>query len=295
MSEEAIAFVDEDEVVGAVRPKLTLALSGGGTRGYAHIGVLQALEEAGVPIDGIAGCSAGGMMGGLYAAGYDAGVLSAEVRDLISVRGILKSIVPTRSSGVPLFEQLRVDNRFQTNLHNYIAPDTTFADLTLPFSVDVVCLDRRKLVTLNSGKVSNALRATVAVPGFFPSVKIDGYRYVDGGVLNNIPVQAARRLGGGAPTVVVAIDLGDARREDNLTEDTSRLRPARELMEVVGLMLTHLTRSELKRTPPDLLIRPKLPSRRSPLSDFRQIETIIQAGYDATRAALPDLSALLTR
>lgn len=270
-----------------------LALSGGGTRGYAHVGVLKALEEAAIPIDGIAGCSAGGMMGGLYAAGYDADALIAEIQELVSLRGIVKSITPTFGQGLGVFEQLTVDNRFRSNLNAYIPAETRFADLSMPFAVDVVCLDRRKLVTLTDGKVGDALRATVAVPGIFPSVTIDGYRYIDGGVLNNVPSQAARDLTASDDALVIAVDLGNNRRRDGARSPLSRIRPAHELLETINLMLTHNTALALAASPPDVLIRPKLPPRSNPLADFRQIEAIIEAGHSATRAALPQIQSLL--
>lgn len=269
--------------------KITLALSGGGTRGYAHIGALRALEEAGLEIAGIAGCSAGGMIGGLYAAGYSAEQMTADIRELLSFRGIVRSLAPGR--GVGLLRQYRLDHRFRRNLSRFIAPDLTFDALRVPFAVNAVCLTCQREQVLDSGNVTEAIRATVAVPGFFGSVEIEGCRYVDGGVLNNVPTNLARELAEG---VVVAVDVGSGHLPMSarpLLSSAVPLQPMKDLLDTINLWTTRYTLQALEESPPDVLIRPILPTA-NPIADMRQVDQIIDAGYVAMHAALPEIYAL---
>ncbi|MGB1249554.1 MAG: patatin-like phospholipase family protein [Candidatus Promineifilaceae bacterium] len=272
---------------------LVLALSGGGTRGYAHVGVLQALEEAAIPIDGIAGCSAGGMIGGMYAAGFTPDELAAEVRYITSIRGMIRSFAPSFGRGQRLSDQFRVDYRFRENLSKYIGPELTFDQLRLPFAVNVVCLTHYDEVMLNSGSVADAVRATVSVPGMFNAVEVGDCRYVDGGVINNVPTNIARAMGG---KFVVAVDVGDGHLGPNARHETDAFmgsKTMKDLLDTVNLLTSRFTKLSLAQSPPDFMIRPKLPKRSFPLSDFTQVDALIQAGYEAGQAAAQTLRAKL--
>jgi len=209
------------------RPRLALALSGGGARGFAHIGVIKALEEAGIPVDGISGTSIGAVIGGLYAAGYSvqdlqdlAGsldwgdiFLNAPARKSLPLSskpsgsdallelqfsGVRPHLPPALSAGQRLSDLL-VD---KVNRALYRG-DSGFDQLKIPFravSVDVRTGDR---VLFDRGDLSEALLASMALPLLIAPLEHDGQLLIDGGVAENIPVPSARELG----DVVIAVDV----------------------------------------------------------------------------------------
>lgn len=178
------------------RKKIGLALSGGGARGFSHVGALKVLVEHGIPIDMIAGTSAGSIVGAAYASGMTIGEIELMaykagwtdlVRPSMSVGGML--------SNVPLGRFLK--GHF---------PITRFEDLAIPFSAVAFDLATNAQVTLASGgDLITAIRASCAVPGVFAPVKDEqGRTLVDGGVVSPLPVQTVRNMGA---DVVIAVDL----------------------------------------------------------------------------------------
>ncbi len=181
------------------RPSVGLALSGGGARGLAHIGVLRALEREGIPVDYLAGTS----MGGVIAAGYAAGMSSADLeRESLAITQ-KRHMVHLADPGLPnggLIQGERVLAFFKKEFG-----DKTFAELNLPLAVVAVDLNSHQEVVLREGPVALALRATTSLPGLFKPVEINGMRLVDGGVLNNLPVDGVSQMGA---EVLIAVDIG---------------------------------------------------------------------------------------
>lgn len=177
------------------RKKIGLALSGGGARGFAHLGVLRVLEENGVPIDYIAGTSAGSFVGGAIAAGLTAEDIVKAGRGLswFSIAGLSYSPRGLLSNaGISKF----VDKHF---------PSAKFEDLKTPFAAVACDIDTGDEVVLKDrGEVAPAIRASCAIPGVFTPVQIDGRQLVDGGVVSPVPVNAVREMGA---DIVIAIDL----------------------------------------------------------------------------------------
>ena len=169
--------------------KLGLALSGGGARGLAHIGVLRALENTNIRPDYLAGTS----MGGVIAAGYAAGLspddleqIAQEFATLRKLWGLADPTLPRRG----LFQGERLLAFFERCIQG-----CTFADLNIPLTLVAVDLNSGQEVHLREGSVAEALRATVSIPGLLAPVERNGQRLVDGGLLNNLPVDVVQAMG----------------------------------------------------------------------------------------------------
>ena len=180
------------------KPRVGLALSGGGPRGLAHVGVLRVLEREGIPLDILAGTSMGGIIAAGYAAGLSPEDLEKEALATARIRRLLRLIDP----GLPEAGLMR-GQRLQAYFEEILGP-LTFADLKISLALVAVDLNAQREVILNEGPLSLALRATISVPGLFTPVEIDGQRLVDGGVLDNLPIDAAQHLGA---DVVIAVDV----------------------------------------------------------------------------------------
>jgi NTE family protein len=168
----------EDAVIG-------LALSGGAVRGLAHVGVLSVLDRAGIPIDCVAGCSAGAILGAIYCAGMPINQIR-RVAQYLSWRRI--AAADKSPEGFLSFEKLE---RWLIMLLG----DLDFADLKLPFAVVTMDVRDGERVVLKEGSVARAVRASCSIPGLVTPVNVDGRLLADGGVVDNLPVDVARELG----------------------------------------------------------------------------------------------------
>jgi NTE family protein len=273
--------------------KLGLALSGGGARGLAHIGVLKVLEQAGVPIDYLAGTSAGGLISALYAAGFSACELEEEVLRISNPRQLVALVdrtLPRRG----LLEGQR--------LMDYLAEwlgGLTFDQLRIPLALVAVDLNGQQKVVLREGPVLDAVRATIALPGLLTPLERNGQLLVDGGLMDNLPVDAVRQM---RADVVVAVDIStDQEAVAFLLEKLHRHRfmpdGLVDLVEVLWRSMFVLTmdvnRRVLEETPPDLLICPAIPPEVTVLTGFTRAAEIIAAGEKAATEALPQIQALL--
>lgn len=174
--------------------RVGLALGGGAARGLAHVGVLQVLEEAGVPVHCIAGTSVGALVGAAYAAGTDSGRLE-EMANTMRWRRIARPIWPR--NGLVSFARLEA-------LMIDLIGDLSFDDLQAPCAAVATDLETGQAIVLQEGRVAPAVRASCSVPGFVAPVEMDGRLLTDGGISNNLPISVARDLGG---EVVIAVDL----------------------------------------------------------------------------------------
>lgn len=269
------------------RPCVGLALSGGGPRGLAHIGVLRVLEREGIPVDVLAGTSMGGLIAAGYAAGLSPEDLEKEAMAMARVRRLLRLIDP----GLPEAGLMR-GQRIQAYFEEILCP-LTFADLKTPLALVAVDLNAQREVILTEGSLSLALRATISVPGLFTPVEIDGQRLVDGGVLDNLPIDAAQHLGA---DVIIAVDVeSDPNRglEDRLNE--YRMLPnglASTLAivdEVSQLMMRTIKENNLRRNPPHVLIRPIPPKGINLFAGYNRIQELIEIGEKAAEEAMPTI------
>ena len=209
-------------------PKIGLALSGGGARGIAHIGVIIALEEEGIPIDFIAGTSMGSIVGGLYASGYSGedqknivyqidweGIFNENPEpgsELISKRyGMMESIVVLRFKFwdvyIPfgLMNGQRInDELFKLTAQANYAAKSNFDSLSIPFKPVVVDISTGEVVAIDKGDLAQAIRGSMAIPFLFYPAKINGRYMVDGGVLNVIPTDVVKDMGA---DIIIGVDL----------------------------------------------------------------------------------------
>ena len=167
------------------RPTVGLALGGGSARGFAHIGVIRALQENKIPVDVVSGCSMGAIIGAIYCAGGDLERL-LKICMQMTAREMMDLVVPRRG----LVKGAKFENLIQLFTKN-----RDFDQMDIPFACVACDLWAGKTKLFNSGKVYPAVRASMSIPGIFEPKWIDGVMYVDGGILDNVPVDAAKELG----------------------------------------------------------------------------------------------------
>jgi len=178
-----------------VRKKIGLALSGGGARGFAHVGVLKALVENDIPIDLIAGTSAGSFVGGALASGLSVGEIEAVGRE-ISWFGV---------AGFSYSPRGFLSNAAMGTFIEKHFPVTRFEDLKIPFAAVACDLEKGEEVILkDTGSLAHAIRASCAIPGVFVPVNDDGRQLVDGGVVSPVPTRAVKKMGA---EIIIAVDL----------------------------------------------------------------------------------------
>jgi NTE family protein len=288
----------------APRPKLCLALSGGGARGYAHLGVLRVFEANHIPIDCIAGTSMGAVVGGLYASGFVADDLIAKLEkvDLTNIAfdrnersGIAQALREDEvaypiglSAGygdgrIKLPTGLVQGNRFLILLQDWTseqAGNIAFDRLPIPFRAVATDLRNGDEVILDHGSLPHAIRGSMAAPGLFAPIAIDGRTLVDGGLVANLPVHVARDLGA---DVVVAVDIGSP-----LLKEEDIHSPLAVTSQMLGILVAQNVRAQKALLRPgDVLISPALGDLS--FADFSHAASAIAAGEEAARAALPAL------
>jgi len=289
------------------RPKIGLALSGGGARGLSQIGVLKVLERENIPIDCIAGTSMGGIIGGLYAAGYSASELERIVQkidwnDLLSdtpqrlslflsqreesegslfqfrLDGLNPYIPTALTSGQKLsnlFTNLTMRASFSSKW--FAQPQSNFDDLRIPFRAVATDLATGERVVLDSGDLAQALRATMAVPLAFSPVEMGERLLVDGGLVDPIPVEVVKQMGA---DVVIAVNT------------VSSLLPAGKIKnpidianQTTSIMSLQKKEEELKKA--DLVINPEL-SEFSAM-DFGDVAKLIRLGENTTDSLIAEI------
>lgn len=267
------------------RNGIGLVLSGGGARGLAHIGVLKALERENIPITHIAGTSMGGVISAMYAAGWDAESLEREALRMTELRELIKliDIRPPRRG-------LLAGQNVREYLARFIDPESTFEDLKIPTALKAVDLNTGKQVNLRSGNLLDAVLATSAFPGIFPHVKIGEHYLVDGGVLNNLPLDLVDQKN---PGRIVAVDVSPRYSEGDSAQSPPMIGHlpalAQDLYRTVMLMIHALTEARMEMQPPDVILRPEIPWDIGIFSGFPRAEEIIRAGERAAQDRLPEL------
>lgn len=271
-------------------PRLALALSGGGARGLAHLGVLQILEREGLSPSFVAGSSMGGLVGALYSAGLPSDDLVQIARHFRFPRWFLPGgllswdqIFPSAAEALP----------------------ATFEELATPLAVTAVDIEEGSQVVLHSGNLPAAVRATCALPGVLPPERIGGRWLVDGGVANALPVDVAWMAD---PDLVLAVRVGGPRCRrlprlgwplTGMLSRLGRIVPNPATAKISFEILTRAAEIVLERqtalcaamTDPEVQIEPELGEMG--LRDFDRLEEAVAAGRRAAEAALPELGRLL--
>lgn len=255
-------------------PRLGLALGGGAARGFAHIGVIQELERAGIRPDLLAGTSAGSLVATLYASGLDGKELERRAMDMqeaeiadwslpILGRGLL------RGEALMRFVRRAVDHKLLENM-------------ATPVGVLATDLHSGRGVLFRRGDTGMAVRASSAVPGVFSPVSIGNTEYVDGGLSAPVPVRQAREMGA---EIVLAVDISA------VPQASSAVGSLQAVLQTFAIMGQNINRHELSGA--DLVVRPGLDGMGG--ADFSSRERAIEAGRQAMRAALPRLNTLLAQ
>jgi|LGVF01.2.fsa_nt_gb NTE family protein len=181
---------------------LALALGGGSALGFAHVGFLQILEEAGIKVHAISGASMGALVGAFYAYGYDSKQLEEFAVEKFKTYKFVGDVQAARAYKKGLISGKRLERFFDKMLEN-----KHIENLKIPYTA--VCTDMMsgKLFDYNKGLASNAIRASISLPGIFSPVEKDDMLLIDGGIIDNMPIKSARNFG---KEVVIAVDvLGD--------------------------------------------------------------------------------------
>lgn len=310
----------------SMRKTVGLVLGCGSSRGWAHIGAIEALEEANIPIDLIVGCSIGSYVGAIYASGS-----IKSLRDFVLKMDGKKvfsyfDIVLPRSGLLDGTKKLRALFSIHTNVKY-------FSELKIPVMMVATDLETGQKVVLKSGKILDALRASTSIPGLFAPARIRNRWLVDGGLVDPVPVSVARAVGA---DIVIAVDLSSGtiskqnrkkqksrcektsvEQEENKNELIKKLSDYYEkaglsfknkindllkkeaatpdIIETVttsiNIMQDRITRINLAVTPPDVLIQPHLGELK--MLDFDQVEHTIEEGYIRAKEKIDDIMNML--
>jgi NTE family protein len=256
------------------RPRLGLALSGGAARGVAHVGVLRVFREHGIPVDCVAGTSAGALVAGAFAAG-----MSVEELEEIGRR------LRWRDFGRVTLSRLGVQS--SARMEEYVRarfPITRFEELKIPFAAVATDLHTGAAVVMrDAGDVAFAIRASCALPGWYvPVVDEQGRQLVDGGLVANLPTGAVRALGA---EVVVGVDVN--------YEGAKFMGPPRSAIGVLlqSIIVVQRTAVVHQRQSADVVISPQVGHIR--WDEMTRADELMAAGAEAARAALPAIKELL--
>ncbi|NML14546.1 patatin-like phospholipase family protein [Azohydromonas caseinilytica] len=247
-------------------PRIGLALGGGAARGFAHIGVIQVLEEAGIKPSLVVGTSAGSLVAALYASGLN-GAQLGQLAVAMDESAITDWAFPGR--GLLRGEALARYVREQTGAK-------PIEKMKLPLGIVATDLDSGAPILFQRGDTATAVRASSAVPAVFQPVRIGSREYVDGGLVSPVPVRFARQMGA---ELVVAVDITSP-PEGQPTGDAMRM-----LLQTFSIMGRSINHFELREA--DLVLRPRLDGVSS--ADFTARKRAIQAGREAAQALLPQL------
>ncbi len=314
-----------------MKKKLGIALGSGSARGWAHIGVFNALAESGIKVDYVSGTSIGSVVGAVYSIGdieeFEKFAISIDWKSIVSFIDVTfpgSGLIPGRK----LFKMLSEYYR-----------DILIEDLPVPYCAIAADVLTGEEVRFNSGKVIDAVRASVAIPGVFTPFKHEGRILVDGGIVNPVPVNVVREMGA---DVVIAVDLNNCTLEDNVkgiikkgvveksnsvtkdVDEEDRDKRIFEMLEekyneITGsirtkfdslrskdnvpnileildntthIMQRSITDNQFKIWPPDVIIKPQLGDFR--LLDFDRAEEAIEEGYNLTNEKIEEIKELFS-
>ncbi len=289
------------------RPRIGLVLSGGGARGLAHIGVLKVLEEMRIPIDCIAGTSMGAVVGGLYAAGaspadleklvesipWNEAFTDKQTADKLSFRrkedrqsdkidlnlGIRDGHLIT-SKGLVQGQNLNLLLK-EIILHTSDTKD--FDKLHIPFRAVAADIESGQAVVIGTGDLSEAIRASMSIPGIFAPMEIRGKMLVDGGIANNLPVDVVRGMGA---DILIVVDIGTPlRTREGLNS------PGSITAQVMTILIQRNVRAQLQTLKrEDILIQPQLGNLGT--TDFSKTAAAMNIGQDTAKKLTHRLTAL---
>lgn len=250
------------------QPRIALVLGGGAARGFAHVGVIRILEQEKIPIDLVVGTSVGSLIGAIYAdarSSFDLEVIAFKIEkeDIFDFSVFSSNTGPVKGERLEKFIQSRVSR-------------VNIEDLPIPYAAVATNLYTGRQVVLDQGPIGKAVRASSSIPGVFSPTAYKNMTLVDGGVVNNVPVDVARAKGA---DIVVAVNIGKNVvnwNASNIVEIT---------LQAVNIMANEI--SAFKMRDADILIEPNVGTIGT--MDFSQKEFCIRAGMDAAKEAIPQI------
>jgi NTE family protein len=253
-------------------PKIGLALGSGGARGFAHLGVIMALKEAGIPIDLIAGSSMGALVASFYGAGLDFDRLY-KLSTAFKRKYFLDFTVPKMGfiSGKKIKEFIRV-----------FTHGKNIEDLSLPVGIVATDLLTGEKVVFQNGPVAEAVRASISIPGIFVPEKYNGRILVDGGVADRVPISVARDMGA---DIVIAVDVSRVKRNAEITTIYD------VIMQSIDIMQTEII--SYRETTADIMIRPPVEMYSS--RAFTNTEEIINIGMEETKKHIKQIQTVIEK
>jgi len=284
------------------RPKIGLVLTGGGAKGFAHIGVLKVLEKAGVKIDYIGGTSMGAVVGGLYATGYNAEQIDSIFKNT-NFDELLQDYIPRTSKsfyekrndelyamslpfnkfslGVPIALSKGMYNyNLLTKLTHSVRYVRDFNQLPIPFVCIATDIETGQEMVLNKGYLPQALLASSAFPTLFSPVELDGRMLIDGGVTNNYPIEEVKKMGA---DIIIGVDVQDGLKDRNSLKEATKI-----LVQISNLQMIESMKDKIKKT--DIYIKPDI-TNYSVIS-FDQGAEIIKKGEDAAMTVFDQLKTI---
>ncbi|GGE66408.1 NTE family protein [Priestia taiwanensis] len=253
-----------------MRPKIGLALGSGSARGFAHAGVLKVLKEENIPIDMIAGSSIGALAGTLYGAGSDVERLY-RLAQLFKRKYYTDFIVPKMG--------LIAGNRIKEFM-KLMTFGKTLEELDIPVAVVATDLSTGEKVIFTEGEIASAVRASISIPGIFVPEKIGDRLFVDGGLVERVPVSVARGLGA---DIVIGVDVSVIKRNQPIVSIYDVIMQSIDIMQNEGFRQHEIAC--------DCMIRPKVNQFNA--RTFTQLDEIIEAGEVAAREHIEEIKALI--
>ena len=266
--------------------KIGLALSGGAARGLAHVGVLRILQKEGIPIDMIAGTSAGAVIGAAYAWSLDSARITREILD-----ANWRKMAPLLDPSFPRSGFIK-GKKITDLMAGFFGGNIKFKDLKIPFACVATDIDTGEEVVIDSGPVAEALRASISIPGIFTVVKHEGRYLVDGGLTTPLPVQVVRRMGADFVIAVnVNPDVADRMGKAGKERAESHKEPNifQVMMQSIYITTYSLVRTSLAQA--DVVIEPDLASIGA--GDFRKVRELVSRGRKAAQNAVPEIKRKL--
>jgi len=255
-------------------PKIALVLGGGSAKGFAHVGVIRALEQEKIPIHMIVGTSVGSLIGGIYASNPDSFQLEWIAFKIDRNDVLDPSIVYSRLGPV---QGVRLENFVEQSVKVKKVEDTKIS--FYPIATD---LNTGETIVLEKGSLAKAIHASSSIPGIFVPVMFDNRMLVDGGVTDNIACDVAKSKGA---DIIIAVDISKDVRETNITS----------LIDIVGqsasIMMREASKSKLQHA--DVVIEPN--TKGVGMFDFSQKKPLMDEGIKATKLAIPKIRELIAR
>ncbi len=255
-----------------VQPRIALVLGGGAARGFAHVGVIKALEAAGIHPDIVVGTSAGAVVGALYAAGYSG----------FSLQKIALKMDESSVGDWTLSERGFIKGESLQNFVNREVHGRPLEKLGKPFAAVATDLQSGEMVAFRTGNTGMAVRASSSVPGIFQPVRINGRDYVDGGLVSPVPVRVAKAMGA---NIVIAVDISSGPKYAKIGDAMDIL------LQTFTIMEQSITRFEVSEA--DVVIRPAIGNMDS--TDFEDRHLAIMEGEKAALAAIPLIRQKIAR